>query len=68
MRYAIILSITLTGCASPPQWMANYYDRQDPCQNHAKVDAYIPPSFCGASANRAYIYAPNGAKIGYIKR
>lgn len=62
-----MLVILLTGCATPPQWLANYYDRQDPCQlqnNGGRL-----PSWCGAgSGTRTYIYDNQGRQIGYTKK
>ena len=64
---AVILAITLTGCASPPRWLAAHFDAMDPCQN---VNAM--PQWCGAASGRTVIYStphqgPLGAQIGYTK-
>ena len=42
MKYLLIL--LLSGCATPPQFLAAYYNSNDPCQ--LKTEAR--PSFCGA--------------------
>lgn len=62
-----ILTLALTGCATPPQWLAAYFDSQDPCQNVRAM-----PSWCGAASGRTVIYStphqgPLGAQIGYTK-
>lgn len=74
MRTAIlILSLALTGCAgNPPRLLAEFYDRQDPCQLRNNGGNY--PSFCGrGSQGRQTIYAtptgaPIGNPVGYIKK
>jgi hypothetical protein len=43
MKYLIVL--LLTGCATPPQFIANYYNDADLCQKAQR------PSFCGAGNN-----------------
>ena len=62
-----ILILSLTGCASPPRWLAAHFDAMDPCQNPKSM-----PTWCGASAGRTLIYStphqqPLGAQIGYTK-
>lgn len=55
MRFLILsFSLLLTACASPPAFLANAYDRNDPCQARKELgrpDGYQRPSFCGASGN-----------------
>jgi starvation-inducible outer membrane lipoprotein len=51
----VILSVVLTGCASPPTWLANYYNSQDKCQNYYQVPNYQYPNYCGASKGTVYI-------------
>ena len=61
---AVILTITLTGCAG-------YWDRNDPCQTRAELNrpaGYQKPSWCGASLDRQNIYNNGGNIVGYIKR
>lgn len=56
IRYFLpALVVVLQGCATPPQWLANMYDSNDPCQNYYKVPNYQYPSFCGAGQRPAYI-------------
>lgn len=58
--------ITVSGCAQ----IANFYDRQDPCQTRAELGRavdYKMPSWCGASLGRTYIYNNQGQRQGYIK-
>ncbi len=65
------------------QFVANSYDRSDPCQTGQFDEAerqrlkrpvgYQAPSWCGASAGRQVIYStptgqPIGNPIGYIKK
>jgi len=50
----IILAVTviLTGCATPPQWLANHFDRQDSCQSGLnrpelnRPEGYQVPAYC----------------------
>lgn len=66
---ALLLSLTLVGCAVPPRWLAAHYNSQDPCQS-----AKTMPDWCGAGGSgRATIYStpngnPVGAPVGYIKK
>lgn len=64
----LITALLLTGCATPPRWLAHMYDSQDPCQvkNYGGDWSKIP-SYCGSTNNRIYIYDNNSARIGYIK-
>lgn len=75
--YTVLITLALTGCATPPQWLAAVYDNNDMCQfqnvpgrtNNEKV--LNQPSYCGAGAKRQYIYAtprnqPLGAPTGYV--
>lgn len=57
MRYAIFMSLILSGCATPPQWLANYYDKNDICQTREfasdgtrlKPQGYQQPQGCGGT-------------------
>lgn len=55
MRYTIILVLLLTGCATPPRWLANMYDSNDPCQNYYRQANYQYPSWCGAGSGKSYV-------------
>lgn len=70
MMKLILIPITLlllTGCAKPPAWVAEMYDRNDPCQRVelAGTDQY--PRWCGGSGKRITIYNTQNRAIGYIK-
>lgn len=54
MKY-ILLSMLLTGCAHPPQWLADHYDSRDPCQMRLKPPGHIMPNWCGAGGNKVII-------------
>lgn len=43
----IILFLTLTGCSTPPRFLADYYNKSDPCQMKFKAADHMRPSFCG---------------------
>jgi hypothetical protein len=67
----VLLSLSLTACATPPQWVSNYFNAQDLCQSSR------PPGFCGAglyaqSRNQQSqparpIYNSNGHIVGYTR-
>ena len=71
MKYIILsISILLSACATPPQWLANHFDSLDPCQVKHYKDPQ--PKFCGASSGRTTIYStpnaqPLGNPIGYTQ-
>ena len=68
MRFIIIFAVLgLTGCATPPQWLANYYDSQDPCQNYYKVPNYQYPSFCGAGKGARIIQSRTNSNGVYVR-
>lgn len=56
----------LSGCGH----IANFYDRQDPCQDRPELrrpPGYRTPTWCGASQGRIQIYDQRNQPIGYIK-
>ena len=62
----LLVAVVLTGCAGkPPLFLAEFYDRQDPCQ--LRNNGGVFPEFCGASGKRTYIYNNTGARVGYTK-
>lgn len=71
---AILLSLALVGCATPPQWLASYYNNQDACQSQNWYkNGGQQPRYCGAGSARTYIYttphqAPLGYQSGYVKK
>lgn len=78
MKY-LALCLLLTGCATPPAFLANYYDSRDPCQSQEfskhdgsrlKPPGYSQqnfPAWCGASSGRTRIMNTHGQTLGYIK-
>jgi hypothetical protein len=80
MKYLVLaLACTLTGCATPPAFLANYYDRRDPCQSQEfskfdgtrlKPQGYSHqhmPAWCGAAQGRTRIMNTHGQTLGYIR-
>jgi hypothetical protein len=71
--------IMLSGCATPPAFLANYYDARDPCQTQefstlngarlkpAGYNHSQRPAWCGASRDRTRITNTHGQTIGYIR-
>ena len=71
--------IMLSGCATPPAFLANYYDARDPCQTQEfskhdntrlKPAGYTIndfPAWCGAHHGRTRITNTHGQTIGYIR-
>lgn len=70
---ALLLSLTLVGCATPPQWLASFYNDKDGCQSQNwHRNGGTQPSYCGAGSGRTVIYStptanPIGAPVGYTK-
>ena len=82
MKYLILLSVLLTGCASNCkeacilgfgpgsdafEVVANHYDSRDPCQFKGKPIDYKQPNFCGKGSRTQGVYTPNGQKVYIIK-
>lgn len=64
MKYLFPLILLLGGCATPPVWLAEYYNSQDPCLRSINE----MPSWCGAgSGSKQTIYDSNNRRIGYVK-
>ena len=71
--------IMLSGCATPPPFLANHYDRKDPCQtqefskhdgSRLKPEGYAVkdfPAWCGAHRGRTRITNTHGQTVGYIR-
>lgn len=57
----ILISVVLTACATPPQWVSDYFNAQDPCQKTQT------PGYCGAGNNRIWVYNTNNQRAGYIR-
>lgn len=56
MKILIVLMIlVLTGCATPPRFLANMYDSNDPCQNYYNKANYQYPNWCGANNGKTYM-------------
>lgn len=47
--FALAFVALLSGCASPPQWLADHYNSQDLCQSR-NWPMGREPSYCGAGA------------------
>ena len=67
--------LSLTGCATPPQWLANHFDRGDICQTREfaangarlKPAGYQQPNGCGSTrVTTAVIRDTNGRAVGSI--
>lgn len=51
MKYLLIV-LSLTGCATPPQWLADMYDSNDPCQRTELIAKGTYPSYCGGGSSK----------------
>jgi len=51
----LVLAVLLTGCATPPAFLANMYDSNDPCQNYYRVKDFKQPSWCGGGSGKRYV-------------
>lgn len=65
---ALIATLALTGCAKPPEWLAEMHDRNDTCQRVELIRTGQYPSWCGAGGRRTAIYNTNNQRVGYIKQ
>lgn len=45
----VLIAVTLTGCSTPPRFLAAMYDNNDPCQRA------VMPSWCGAGSGTTAI-------------
>jgi len=73
-----VSALTLTACATPPQFVSDYFNAQDPCQTQNKPAGYQQPGFCGAgqyarsrdvrnTRTTQAIYDVNGRIVGYVR-
>jgi len=68
MRCIIVISILLGGCATAPEWLANYYDSTDPCQSRFKRSDQAPPTYCGSARGHWVMRDNRNQVIGTIGR
>ena len=67
---SVCLLAVLSGCGTygEPLLLSAMFDSQDPCQSRNRGADYQKPNWCGASANRAYIYNRQAYPVGYVQR
>ena len=61
-----LITALIAGCGH----IADFYDRQDPCQIRSELGRpkdYSRPTWCGTSSGRVVIYNTQGQPIGYIR-
>jgi hypothetical protein len=51
--FVFLTCVILTGCATPPRFLAEMYDSNDPCQLRNNQGNY--PSYCGAGRGKALV-------------
>lgn len=55
MKSILIMAVVLlSGCATPPRWLANMYDANDHCQNFYNRPDYVQPNYCGGGSSKTY--------------
>ena len=62
MKYLIILSLLLSGCASDKTIMQNYashYNNLDTCQYNGKPEGYVLPKYCFVNSGKTVYYVRN---------
>jgi hypothetical protein len=64
MKYLIPIFLLLGGCATPPVWLAEYYNSQDPCLRSMNE----MPSWCGSGTTTVKTYDTNRKLTGYIEK
>ena len=50
----LLTAVNLTACATPPQFVSNYFNSNDPCQSYGKREGYQKPNWCGTSGSTNY--------------
>ena len=48
----LVLAMMLTACQTPPRFISNHFNAQDPCQYAGKSAGYKLPNWCGASTGK----------------
>jgi hypothetical protein len=68
VKYAIVLTLlfNLVGCATPPQFVSNYFNANDPCQYAGKREGYQLPNWCGASTGKVLNVQQGLSRNNYI--
>ena len=66
----VITQLTACGTYGEPLFLAAMFDNADQCQQkNWHRNGGQAPSYCGASANRTYIYQGQvGPAVGYVKK
>jgi len=65
MKYLLVsVCLLLSACATPPSFLANYFDRGDPCQTRLKEPGYQIPSACGGSGRVGPTYVTRDYRTG----
>ena len=68
MKSIVVISLLLGGCATAPEWLANYYDSTDPCQSRFKRPDQSPPTYCGSARGHWVVRDNRNQVIGTIGR
>ena len=62
----LVLSLSLTACQTPPRFVSNYFNSNDPCQYAGKREGYQLPNWCGASAGSVVNIQQGLSRNNYI--
>ena len=68
VKYAVasLVLLSIVGCATPPQFVSNYFNSNDPCQSHGKPQGYKKPTWCGTSSGQVVNIQQGLSRNNYI--
>lgn len=50
-----VIVLNLTACATPPRFLAQMYDNNDPCQQTHLIKTGQYPNWCGSGSGTRYV-------------
>lgn len=63
---SVLLLSSLVGCATPPRFVSNYFNGNDPCQSYGKREGYTKPNWCGSSSGQVVNVQQGLSRNNYI--
>jgi starvation-inducible outer membrane lipoprotein len=68
MKILALLALTmmLSACQTPPRFISQAFNAQDPCQYAGKREGYQLPNWCGASAGKVVNVQQGLSRNNYI--
>jgi len=66
-KILLVLSlISLTACQTPPRFISNHFNSNDPCQSYGKPKDYQKPNWCGSSQGQVVNVNQGLSRNNYI--